>query len=157
MSPQEVRRSRVADWLTAHQGARTQDDYAADITAATGWKIDRTRLGRYMSGKLSVGPEVLGHLAEYARLRNLPPIDLHPPEPERSPEERAALAAERQAIAAERQAAAAEAQTVLMAQLVAHITGSTPVDPGASDRVAAFLATVAARQPAPGNPATPPA
>lgn len=82
----------------------TRSQYAADITEATGWSIDYSRLGRYMRGELPTGKQVLAHLDAYAKARSYDPVDLGHREPERSIEERAVRAAESQAAAAWAQA-----------------------------------------------------
>jgi hypothetical protein len=97
MAPSTLRQQRVAEWIDRHIGTRTLTQMAADITDATGWPIDHSRLGRYRNQKLQVGAEVVRHFDDYAAARDLPPVDLGDREVEPSFEERALIAANRQA------------------------------------------------------------
>ena len=159
MEDRAARRRATAEWIRGLVGTRTLKDAAADISAVTEWSIDHSRLSRYADpdGTTAIGPDVVGHFTDYAKARRLPALDLTPPAPVLSLEEQAVIEAHRLADAAERQADAAEAQVELLSQLVAHLTGETPVIPGTSERVAAFLAGVAARSRQPADPPTPPA
>lgn len=94
-------RQRVADWITQMKGDRTGEVYAADVTAVTGWAVDRSRLSKYANASIPIGREVIEHLSDYARKKGFLPLDLTPPVPPLSLEERAVIAAERQADAIE--------------------------------------------------------
>lgn len=122
---------------------------AQRVTEETGWTLYREAYVYWENGTRGMQPETLQRFVDFWAKYGVEAPDLTDPEPAPalSLEERAVLAAERQA-------AAAEAQTILMAQLVAHLTGSSPVDPAAGDRAAAFLAQLASRQPLPASPAT---
>lgn len=84
------KRRLTALWIRSLVGGRTLKDAAADISAVTEWPIDHSRLSRYANpkGTAHIGPDVVGHFEDYARKRGLPALDLTPPEPELSYEER---------------------------------------------------------------------
>lgn len=107
MTPSEKRRA-TARWIAALVGDRTLKAAAADISAVTGWSLDHSRLSRYANedGTAHIGPTVVEHFAEYARTKGLPALDLTPPAPTLSLEERAVIASERQADMAAAQTAA---------------------------------------------------
>lgn len=102
MDPADLRKQRLAEWIKRHQGARTNTEFAADISEAGTWPIDYSRLGRYRNGKLQVGQAVIDHFNAYAAKRGLPPVDLGPREAPISFEERqlAAMKAQTDATAA---------------------------------------------------------
>lgn len=96
---QDFERQRVAEWVTSMKGDRTGEDFADDVTATTGWKVDRSRLSKYgkADSRIDIGSTVIGHLSRYAEAKGLSPLDLKSAEPPLSLEERAVRAAERQA------------------------------------------------------------
>lgn len=104
--PQE--RGRVAEWIASLKGDRTGDQFAADIAATTGWAVDRTQASRYAKGSIPIGRGTVDRFSEYARAKGLPPLDLTPPQPVLSIEERTVRALEKSAEMAERQAVAWE-------------------------------------------------
>lgn len=134
--PQE--RERVADWIASLKGDRTGDQFAADIAATTGWSVDRTQASRYAKGSIPIGRQTIARFAEYAKAKGMPPLDMTPPAPPLSLEERAVLAAERQATALE---------------LIAyHIMGGTAPDRAGLDAMQAMFEQVRStyRPPRPG-------
>jgi hypothetical protein len=84
------KRRTTALWIRTLIGDRTLIDAAADISAVTNWSLDHSRLSRYANpeGTAHIGPKVVGHFTEYARVRRLPALDLTEPKPEESIEER---------------------------------------------------------------------
>jgi hypothetical protein len=100
MDSATLRKQRLSEWIDRHIGARSLEDFAADISEA-GWRIDYSRLGRYRNAKLQVGPKVIGHFNAYAVKHSLPPIDLAERPELLSLEERQLAALERQSKAIE--------------------------------------------------------
>lgn len=86
----------VRDWLKKSSGAMTQDEIADAIVAA-GFKMDRTRYGRYATGRLPIGRQVYANLVAFWKARGVDAPDLNPPPVEKpvDPMERIALALER--------------------------------------------------------------
>lgn len=152
----------IATWLRATRDRHglSQEALVAEINAwakatdqrnerGDAWQLHRPNYVGWEGGKQATKATV-DRLIAFWQSKGEKAPDLTPATPAPSLEERAV-------IAAERQADAAEAQVELLSQLVAHLTGETPVIPGTSERVAAFLAGVAARSRQPADPPTPPA
>ena len=82
---QDIERARVAAWITHMKGDRTGKAFAEDVTATTGWKVDRSRLSKYGNASIHIGRDVIAHLSDYAEAKGLPALDLRPTEPELPP------------------------------------------------------------------------
>lgn len=145
-------RPAISQWLIRARESHgmTQPDFLAALRAETGSMPDPATYSQWESGRRTPKDASLAPVVAFWGARGVAPLAYEPAPSAPSLEERAV-------IAAERQADAAEAQVELLSQLVAHLTGETPVAPGTSERVAAFLAGVAARSRQPADPPTPPA
>lgn len=132
-----IDRQDFASWLNRLSDGRTRAAFVADVLAHTsGWKLERTRLGRYMSGSLPVGRETLAHFNEYAAAIGKPPYAPTPPEdqPPDLPTALLALAHELAALREERQSMAARVDE-LEAQ-VGELLAAVPSGGGSAARAA---------------------
>jgi hypothetical protein len=123
----------VRAWLVKNRGIQTQDEIADAIVAA-GFKMDRTRYGRYEK-TLRIGPKVYGNLVKFWKTRGIEPPDLNPQpvEKPKDPMERMALALE---------SIAADLGT-LRSALAGHFGAST----GALETLGAQLTAILDRRP----------
>ncbi len=81
----------VREWLEKSRGEMTQEA-VADAMIEAGYKMDRTRYGRYETGKLPIGPKVYANLVAFWKSRNIDPPSFIVPTPPLDPMERIALA-----------------------------------------------------------------
>lgn len=123
-----VDRERVAAWITRMKGDRTGQEFAADVTGATGWSVDRSRLSKYANGSIHIGRDVIAHLSDYAQARGYPPLDLTPAEP--APDlATALLALTRELAAAREERATLRAELDDLHELVGQLYQERPSGP----------------------------
>lgn len=89
----------ISKWLLGTRGTMTQEVFLEDLRSVTGWSLKRSSLSKYENAHAVPWQATLDKFERYARERGKPLLDLTPPKPLPSIEERTVEAIERQAAA----------------------------------------------------------